>query len=122
MPPSPSTNTTLGWPPRAAAAAASSTASSSARPTNNPAARQRPSPEHLVHPQPDRIRRPIGLRPRPSQIHHLGPCGPPGLGGVSVPRLLGLRQQPPPAVLAGRPHPQRSPALAGGLKAYPHHI
>ena len=64
MPPSPSTNTTLGWPPRAAAAAASSAASSSTRPTNTPPPGSGLSPSTWCTPSLTGSHRPIG---RPSQ-------------------------------------------------------
>ena len=120
MPASPSTSTTLGWPPRAAAAAASSTASSPARPTNTPQPGGGPPPIACCIPGLTGSRPPIG------PPDHAEPGSPPL---VCRPRAMSAsraclafassRRQP--SSLAGDT-PSSGPAFAGGGEAYPHHL
>ena len=86
----------------------------------HPPTRRWPAPDRLVHPQLDRIL-PADRPSVPSRAGLTAP-GAPTLGDVGVPRLLGLREQPPPTVFAGRRHPHSGPALARGVKAYPHYL
>src|ERR1017187_7813778 len=143
-PASPSTSTTFGWPPQASAAAASSTASSSARPTNTPQPGGRPaliswctlrlagscSSTGLAcqaEPgSPPLVYRSMAISASRACLASASSRRQPSslLGDAPsvAPRLLALRQQPPPAVFAAGRRPQRGPAPAGGVKAYPHYL
>src|ERR1035441_7729946 len=152
-PASPSTSTTLGWPPHAPPAAPRRDPRQQARlaeaslaldqhdlrlaaaglrgsrlqhgqlirpADEHSATRRPPGPNLLVHPKVSRILF-VDRACVPSGAGFTA-SGVPVHGHLSVPRLLGLRQQPPPAVFAAGRRPQRGPAPAGGVKAYPHYL